>query len=189
MNVEAAFAVVYGRLIRYGMQLKPTMISDDFLIEAQKMFEQFLMWSKTGYRNEGSGREINKQIDILLKFIFVCRNFNPDILLVCLRVEKELLAVRSMVIEPVQKIKKRKIYSESEFRTTISDIKEKNESLKKKIYAYIEQKGELASTEIYDFFPETNKRTIRRLLTELLDSGSINRIFIDRNKSLFKAGR
>ena len=58
------------------------------------------------------------------------------------------------------------------------------EGVKKEIIKLVVDKAQVSSLEIYNSFPQVNKREIRRLITDLIKSGKLNRS-VSKNLSFY----
>jgi adenosylmethionine-8-amino-7-oxononanoate aminotransferase len=103
-----------------------------------------------------------------------------------MEIEKKLLELKLSVVK--NGIKK-KIYPKVEIDTYEKikyGIREKKEVLKEKVLSYIKEKGELSSLDLYKEFSGINQRAVRRITTELLESGLIIRELKNHNKAWYK---
>lgn len=62
--------------------------------------------------------------------------------------------------------------------------KMEKEEIKNEIIKLVVDKAQVSSLEIYNSFPQVNKREIRRLITDLIKSGKLNRS-VSKNLSFY----
>ena len=185
-NLVKTFAGCFRLLMKLNIGVKDLFFSNLCGDEADKLLAEYIKFlKKAGDRNNSShvaqsGREIIYCIGNILNLLAILRHLNLLNQTTSLLLEKELLFLKSSVLDfkkqSSKSAKNRKGDRQPSAKLLKDSVQKPVFSLNQshnEIASFVRSKGKVRNIEIFTKFTDTTKRTTKKKLSELVKAGVI----------------